>query len=295
MHDILSAGEFRLGVCIGGILTGIVFVAAADRRPRVVVPIGGVLVAGGFAVGLAHSGTVRASLVVGAALLALAGYFADRLRLHLVVAAAFALPGALLLALDLGAPPAAWIAPVSVIAVACASPLVADFDRRFAPDGWTAALYAISVLGVYFTVPDTERALVLLGVAIPLVFLAWPVMLAPFGSAGSFAAVGMLVWVAAYECRGREASLIGAIGCLGLLVVEPLARAAGRGSDTVIAALPRRQWSVLPVGALQLALVYVASRVAGLRTSVAEATLIVAFELAVAIAVLCRGYVRASP
>jgi hypothetical protein len=293
--EIARTDEFQVALVIGAALAVGAFYTLADRRPRLVVPVGGLLIAGGFALGLAASSGLPANLVVGVGLLAVAGYVAHRGSVHWLAAPALALPGALVLIVDLGPSPPAWVAPVTVAAVVVACPLVADFERRFSPAGWPMALYAVSVVGVYFTVPDTERAVVLLGVAIPLVFVAWPIVLAPLGPSGSYAAIGVLLWVAATESRGRGASLIGAVGCLGLLVAEPLARALGRGRYTLLGALPRRTWSFVTVGALQLGLVYIASRVAGLRTSVAEAVLIVGFELALATAVLYRGYVRASP
>src|SRR5205085_2473471 len=180
-----------------------------------------------------------------------------------------------------------------VVIVAC--PLVGGFDRHFGAAGWSLPFYAISVAGVYFTVPDTERALALLGVAIPLALLGWPVAFASLGSGGAYAAVGALIWTAASESSGREASFVGAIGCLGLLVADPMARALGRRRASLLDFVPRRASSVVFVGAIHLGLVFIASRIAGLRNSVAEATVIVTFALAVTVVALRTSYVRASP
>ncbi len=142
-------------------------------------------------------------------------------------------------------------------------------------------LYALTAIGVYATVPDTERALVLLGVSVPLLLLGWPVALMSLGSAGSYAAVGTLVWVAATDGRGRQTAVIGAIACLGLLVIEPAARLLRGRRATVLAVLPKSIWTVLPVAGTHLAIVYVASRVAGLRHAIGAAAAIVVIESAI--------------
>ena len=53
-----------------------------------------------------------------------------------------------------------------------------------------------------------------------------------------------------------------------------------------LAALPRSFWVVPPVAAVHLGLVYVASRVAGLRATVRDAIVVVAAEAAVGLAIL---------
>ena len=57
--------------------------------------------------------------------------------------------------------------------------------------------------GVYFTVPDTEHALVLIGAALPLALSSWPVPLARLGSGGAYAATGLLAWTAATDGVAR--------------------------------------------------------------------------------------------
>jgi hypothetical protein len=196
-----------------------------------------------------------------------------------------ALPGALVLAARLGSRPQ-WVAPVAVFAIVLASPLVSDFDRHHARAGWPLPLYAISVVGVYFTVPDTERALVLLGVTLPLVFLGWPTPFVSLGAGGSYAAVGVLIWVGAFESRGRESAFIGAIACLALLVIEPLARLLTPPRRMIVEIPWKGPWAIAPVAVVQLVLVYIASRVAGREKTVAAAVFIVACEMVAAVAVL---------
>ncbi len=293
INELAQASEFRAGLLVGAALATGTLLLVVGRRPRRVVPIGGSLIALGFALGLAVSSNLPLGVAIGAALLAAGGFVAGRTRGRMGVALVLAVPGAVVLSTHAGRPRHAWIELVTGFVIVVASPLVADFDRRFARAGWPLALYAISTAGVYFTVPDTERALVLLGVSMPLVFLGWPAPFGSLGAGGASAAIGVLMWTAAFESRGREASLVGAIGCLALLVAEPCARLLGRRRATLLSAVPHRPWSITVVGALHLAAVFVASRVAGLRASVAEAVIIVAFELTSSVLVLRAANVSA--
>jgi hypothetical protein len=127
---------------------------------------------------------------------------------------------------------------------------------------------------------------VLLGVGLPLLLLGWPVALASLGTAGAYPAVGALAWMAAFEGSGRLTAIVGGVACLGLFVVEPLARLLKLGATTIFDALPERSWVVVPVAAAHLALVFVASRVAGLRTGVSSAVAFAVTDLVVGLAVV---------
>jgi hypothetical protein len=297
VHHFLDHPEFRTGVAIGAALTalGAAIGALARARGRRVLPLGGLLIAVGFVVGARHSSHLPDSVAVGLALLALGGLVTGvvaRYRAWLgLLGVAIALPGGVVLATHLQvasgrAPRPSWIAPLVVASIAIGGPLVANFDRRFGARGWPLVLYAVTVVGVYATVPDTERALVLLGVSVPLLLLGWPVALMSLGSAGSYAAVGALVWVAATDGRGRQTAIIGAIACLGLLVIEPAARLLRGRRATVLAVLPTSIWTVLPVAGTHLAIVYVASRIAGLRHAIGAAATIVVIESVIVVAAL---------
>jgi hypothetical protein len=300
VRDFLGHREFHAGLAAGVGLAalGLAIALLASERRRGIVPVGGLLVAVGFVAGVRRAPHLSNRIALGLLLLAAAGFAAGwlaRRRPALrFVGLALAAPGAIVLATHHGVPPvhadnqAAWIAPLIALSIVVGGPLVADFDRRFAPRGWPMVLYAISVVGVFFTVPDTERALVLLGVSLPLMFLGWPFAIASLGSAGSYAAVGVLVWVSATEGRGRHTAIIGGIACLGLLVVEPAARLLRGGRATVFEGLSTSRWMLLPIATLHLALVYIASRVAGIRRVLGPAVAIVVIELAIAIVVLSR-------
>jgi hypothetical protein len=66
------------------------------------------------------------------------------------------------------------------------------------------------------------------------------------------------------------------------MAVEPVVRLLGRESP--LQSLPRTWWAVAPVGAAHLALVFAASRVAGLRTSALEAAVLAGTALGVGLA-----------
>jgi hypothetical protein len=166
------------------------------------------------------------------------------------------------------------------VTIVAGGALVADVDRRTARRGLGPLLFAVSVGGVYATVPDTEQALVLLGVAAPVALLGWPLRRAGLGAAGSPAAVAVLAWSAAVGGVGRPSSIVGAVGCLGLFVVGPVSRRAVRTSaSTVVAA--------------HALLVLVSARVAGLRPTVRAAVVVVLFELVIGVAVW--GTARSRP
>jgi hypothetical protein len=298
VRHFLDHPELRTGVAIGAALTALglaVGLLARDRGHRAL-PVGGLLIAAGFVVGARHSAHLPDGIAVGLALLAAAGLvtgiLARRREWLGLFGIALAAPGAIVLATHLQvtakhAPPRpSWIAVLVVGSVAIGGPLVANFDRRFGARGWPLVLYAVTAVGVYATVPDTERALVLLGVSVPMLLLGWPAALVSLGSSGSYAAVGALVWVAATDGRGRETAIIGAIACLGLLVIEPAARLLRGRRATVLAALPTSIWTVVPVAGAHLVIVYVASRVAGLRHAIGAATTIVVIESVIVVAAL---------
>ncbi len=300
LHDFVGHPEFRTGLIAGvavTVLGGAVALVLTDRRRRVA-PIGGMLVAIGFVVGVRRTPHLPIAIPIGLALLALAGLVAGRLgrrrRALGLSGVVLAIPGAVVLATHIRVPPVharnyvSWVPPLVVVSIIVGGALLADFDRRFTGRGWPTVLYAISAVGVFFTVPDTERALVLLGVSVPLLLLGWPFALVSLGSAGSYAAAGVLVWVSATEGRGRHPAIVGGIACLGLFLVEPAARALRRGHPTVFEGLPSSWWSVFPVALVHLVLVYIASRVAGIRHMLAPAVTIIVVELVIATILLSR-------
>jgi hypothetical protein len=161
--------------------------------------------------------------------------------------------------------------------------LLADLDARWRWRGLGPVLLAGSVAGIYVTVPDTEQALVALGVAVPLALLAWPWPLTSLGTVGGYLAAGALLWVVATGGAARGSAMVGGAGCLGLFVVEPLARLLDPARRSILEQLPDGGVGVVLAGLLHLALVAVAARVAGLQPTVARATAVALAELGAAI------------
>jgi hypothetical protein len=173
-----------------------------------------------------------------------------------------------------------WARLALAAAVVAGGFLLGDFDARWRRRGLGPVLLAVSAGGIFLTVPDTEQALVALGAALPLALLGWPRPLAWTGRAGAYAATGVLLWVVATGSAGRGSAVVGGVACLGLFVVEPLARLLDPGRGSVLEWLPAGRWGVAVAALAQLALVLVAARVAGLRASAAAAGAIALLEFA---------------
>lgn len=137
-------------------------------------------------------------------------------------------------------------------------------------DGWLGAgAVAISIAGVWATVPDTERVAVLLGVTAAIAWAWWPAKWAAPQLAGALAVGLIAAWVSTRAGVGRETGFIGAMGSLGML-------------GWSASALPRAMPGLTLAG--HAALVVVWSRWAGLSTSSSKAVMIgVAASLGVAI------------
>jgi hypothetical protein len=292
LHAIVSRSEFRHGLDWGvacaaaGAVVGM-FWLYRFRRPA---PIAGLLITLAFVGGTRHSTGLPHNVANGLVYLVVAGFAAELLGLWwrplALAGIVFAIPGAVMLTSNTGVPDVSWIRTLVVVTVAVGGTLVADFDRRYHAPAWSVVLFAISVGGVYFTVPDTERALVLLGACLPLMLLGWPVALASFGTTGSYAAVGALAWIAAFEGVGRRSAIIGGVACLGLFVVEPLYRLSKLEAPTIFDKLPKNALAVVPVAAAHAALVAGASRLAGLRPTVRQAGWLAAGDLAVGLVIV---------
>ncbi len=192
-------------------------------------------------------------------------------------------PGAVVLAAAFPVHDPVWVRLAVGIGVVVAGPLVHDFDAAQGAKGAPFMLLALAAIGGYYTVPDTELPLVLLGVALPLALLSVPQPLRKLGPAGSAAAVGAFVWVAAVGGRGRAASVLATVAALGLLLVEPLARRVPR--STVALGKKRRQRSrqsdnwLLVIGTaavVDLAFAAFAAKIVGRTTDTVLAVVMVA-------------------
>ena len=287
MDALLASPQFAAG-CWFGLAAFAAGLAAAlawrsGRRPPPV-PISGLLFAGATAAAIGWTLGLPPTLLPGLLALACAGAASQRPWARPLAIGSSILGGWLVtcpsrLALDGG------LRLLVAVAVAGGGWLAADLDHRWRSRALGPLLLALTVGGVYATVPDTEQALAALGVMLPMAGLAWPWPLASLGRAGTHAAVGALLWVVTAGGAGRPSSVVGGIACLGLLVVEPLARIIDPRHRGLTDHLPAGRWVTLVVVTAQLGLVYVAARVAGLRATVSQAAVIAGVELVVAVAV----------
>lgn len=120
---------------------------------------------------------------------------------------------------------------------------------------WSIGIaFALWVLGVWGTVPDTERAAVTMGVTAAMLPALWPALRVRIGWEGGVVAVAALGFVAITDGSARPISIIGALGMAGMPI-------------TAAAALhwlrPSRQPSAWWFVGAQAAHVIVSGRVAG--------------------------------
>ena len=99
-------------------------------------------------------------------------------------------PGRLLMLLpSLPAHEGASLVWLLFLFVLVAGAAATDFARWSAAQEAGPALLAISLVGVYAVVPDTEHAAVALGVAAPMALTGWPVRVTALGPGGAVASV----------------------------------------------------------------------------------------------------------
>ncbi|HYE77182.1 MAG TPA: hypothetical protein VEI97_04275, partial [bacterium] len=196
------------------------------------------------------------------------------------------LPCAWLVAYRGSVVPITWVRLFVMGAVCLGGPLLASFDRRWQHRGFAPLLLAASAVGMYFTVPEVRFISVLLAAALALTVLGWPFPLASLGANGSLPVVGLVAWTMALDGYKRSSSIIAGVACLGLLLVEPLARLVHRRLDDLLERAMRPWWSIAPLVLTHLVMVYVASRVAGLEISPTPAAVIAGADLGIALVVL---------
>ncbi|HEX9865131.1 MAG TPA: hypothetical protein VGC03_09215 [Acidimicrobiia bacterium] len=165
-----------------------------------------------------------------------------------------------------------WLPFVAPIAVVIAGMALATWSRAL-PHNLLGPMMAITAFGIWVTVPETEHARVLLGVAIPLVVATLSPVGARLSTAGAFALGGILVWVVAVGGDARPASIVGGWASLGMMAIFPFTRT--NATDLI------EKRPVLVLGT-HAGFVLIASRVIGLWESAVIASLAVLFVSVVA-------------
>jgi hypothetical protein len=263
----------------------------SSARP---IALAGLLFAAAALAGYQRTDHLVVGLTVAVILLAAGGVIADAAKLPLIPRMLLAVPGAFVIAERSALPDPEWARLfVAVVAIVGAG-LVADLDRRNAHSGIGLVLLAVTMIGLYESVPDPDFALLLVGAALPVALLGWPVPLARIGGGGAAAASGLLAWADAVGGRGRLSAVIAGAACLGLFAIEPLAHAALRRRRTVLERLPRRWWVPVLVGLVQLGLAAACTLIAASGRSPLEAGEIAAAAFVLAIAAACALSKRAT-
>jgi hypothetical protein len=296
VSDLVGTTEFAIGLLMGSVAflvalpaalgLGVLF-PARGRRPGLVGPV--FAVASVFALngnlGTDEIASVPGDVVLGLLLVWLAGTIGAATRYPWAVGPIASLPGGFLIAGANAGLADGWVPVLIVLGIAVVGGTAADLDRRGARYGLGPLLFVIAVVGIYFTVPDTELMRAIVGVALPLVLLAWPYAAAALGAGGAYAAVGLLLWIAPIEGIGRPGAIVGVVGAFALLVGEPLGRALVpwlRGRVRLIQ-FPIGHPRALVVGS-QVVLTLYAARVAGTAQSAFAAVLLMIPALAVSVA-----------
>lgn len=115
-----------------------------------------------------------------------------------------------------------WGLPaVMVTAVAAAAAFYVLM--RQVPAWSVGIVFALWVLGVWGTVPDTERAAVTMGVTAAMLPALWPGLRVRVGWEGAVVAVGALGFVMITDGATRPASILGALGMVGMPIAAAVA------------------------------------------------------------------------
>jgi len=278
-----TEASFRSGVLFGGVAL-VVGVAAglawrASGREGAV-PVSGLLLCGAAIVALEQAGRLGSDLVPALMALGVGGLVVDVAPTTGRFLPLLALPGAWLLAATVEADQD-WLSLAVGLTAAFGGALVSDFDRRwsFQPPG--PGLVVVSFAGVFLTVPETAEALPVLGAALPLTLIGWPLNLARLGAGGSLASTGLLAWVVAQGGMFRDSAVVGGLACLAMLVAEPLGRALVRRR----VAWPTTVLVLVAVATAHVVMVILAARVAGLREQLEPALALAVLTLVLGIVV----------
>jgi hypothetical protein len=286
VREVLDATQFTTGLSFGGpavavtAVVALAWVAVFRRRG----PLAGLALAAAGLLAMADVFDIPEALVAGIVVLAIAGLIASLTPWSDAVGLALSIPGALMVVEADGIPDVSWMKPLIVVTIVLGGTAVGSFDERWRASTFGPVLLPMCVAGVYLTVPDTEHLLVLVGVAIAVPILGWPFPLASLGRPGAYGAIALLMWAAAVDGTGRPASVIGASACFGFFVAEAIVRYVTR-RELDLDRIPHVV-RVVPYAVAHGAVVYVGSRVAGLRTEPREAAVMGAVAFGLALGVL---------
>jgi hypothetical protein len=267
LRELADDHGFRVALLTGlGIATVCVAVKLLVRR-RSPLPVAGIAACAGSCVALFLADTSvhrPGALIAGLGALAIAGIVSDALDLGYMFRVLLVVPGAVFISNTFVTGGREFVRPFLVIAMLLGAAAAIAWDKYpvVAPAGPLVLL--ITAAGIYACAPDTEHAAVVLGAIAPIALLGWPLGIARVGGGGASAFVGLVVWLAGTDAAARAGAVVGAVACLGVLVLLPLSQVfPARKSNE-----HHRKWPAWAFVVLTHALVVLAcSRVAGLRES----------------------------
>jgi hypothetical protein len=99
---------------------------------------------------------------------------------------------------------------------------ISEFETRHSPFQ-VISMLLLSVGAIFSTVPDTEEIILLFGILLPATIAASIYRVRSTNGIGTVPLTMILMWVICIGGMGRAASIITSIGCLGFLILEPLA------------------------------------------------------------------------
>ncbi len=240
--------------------------ALALRRVRRPLPAAGLAMAaaGLVAVAIADTDEAGGTLHVLGIAAAAAGAWAGRLlRLPLLVRPVLVVPGVAVTVEAMHLADRSTVVWPTVLVAAVLAVLVADADESLAQSAAGPPLLAVSIFGMYVTIPETGQILPVLVVAVPIALVGAPLCLARLGAAGSGAVMALLAAVVAEGGQARAASIVGGLASTGVLALEPVARRLVPRAPAWPA--DWRAPRILALAGLQVVIVLATARVAGLR------------------------------
>jgi hypothetical protein len=275
--DLLTRPDFLAGIVAG--FAGLALLLLTPGPRRETVADWGLILSAGILLVVNLAITRRLGLVAGIGLLATGGWILTRAESVLKAVGWLVVAlGAAVVVTRGGLTEQVWVRGLTAIVILAAGAALTAWARRL-PQHLIGPMMAVSAFGIWATVPETEMARAMLGVAIPMALATVRPTEARLFPAGALAVSGLLAWVAASGGEARPASIIGGWACLGLLIILPFCRP--NPADLA----ETRPWVVFGIHAV---VVMLASRVIGLWESTLPAMIAAAF-LAVC-AFLLLGY-----
>lgn len=247
MHHVLSDDGFWFAFVVAAILA-VPAIPLARRTPVRLAFATIALVAA--LVSVSYEYDLGARLGVGVLFVALAGLLEEHGAGAVVWIAVRVCGAVLIVSAPSGSP--GWARVLAFVVVVVVVPLTRVAERRAVR--LLPVLVAVSVVGVYVCVPDTELPLVLLGAVLPPLVLVLDRAVRPSASTGAL--VALVVYAVLVGGVGRAGSVVGGLACVVALALPSLAGwFDGSASDRIV------------LVATHAAVVLWSARVAGLRES----------------------------